>query len=324
MFTIEYKLDSDFGKERFWVYMDWSYMEGNEEGIVLYFDIPVNNPNANREQLWEEFNAFLRREKVEWLIKDDEDYILDFDNLLNDIRTGDRYEKRCTNFPDVEWFNGKLEVPIRQGGVSVNSGSGDPNDLYCTYDLTLLKAQIEKRKRDIEEIKKLQAPKIIFLSCAHEDRKRIDEFQKTLEVIGYDCWFYENDSIVGKPCSEEYLAKIKNSRVVVYFITESFTEKIKNTGSGVYKELFAGVERYQSENEKFKIIPIIMPPLRVIYKILRKLGVRKIKIPSIIKETDITYSEGKSELECLRIILKSIQDLELNEATDYLGAFSFE
>jgi len=156
MITIEYKLDSDFGKERFWVYMDWSYRECNEEGIVLYFDIPVNNPNANREQLWEEFIKFLYNENVEWLkYLDDTRFILDFDKLLIDIENGDRYRKKDTNFPDTQWFHGKLEVPISQGSVSVNSGSGDPDDLHCTYDLMLSRDWIETEKRDIEEIKKL-------------------------------------------------------------------------------------------------------------------------------------------------------------------------
>jgi len=103
----------------------------------------------------------------------------------------------------------------------------------------------------------------------------------------------------GEPCEEEYLSQLSVSRGAVLFITEAFSKKLKNSESGVFKEFNATIKKYKSKNENFKIIPV---------RIL--LGndtsaENKIEIPDALK--GITCPACKTELECLRIILKGFQ-----------------
>lgn len=93
--------------------------------------------------------------------------------------------------------------------------------------------------------------KKVFLSHKGIDKKRVIDFKKTLESLGYDPWLDEDAMPAGTPLERGILQGMKDSCGVVFFITPFF----KDAGF-LETEVDYAVREKREKGDKFAIITL--------------------------------------------------------------------
>ncbi len=94
--------------------------------------------------------------------------------------------------------------------------------------------------------------KRVFLSHKGANKKLVNEFKETLELLGYQPWLDEDAMPAGARIDRELLQGMKDSCGVVFFITQEFKDE-----GFLGAEIEYALDEDRRKGEKFAIIPLV-------------------------------------------------------------------
>jgi hypothetical protein len=129
----------------------------------------------------------------------------------------------------------------------------------------------------------------IFLSHKHGDKPRVRDFAATLRTIGLDPWFDEHDMPASAELERRLLAGIKESAVVVFFVTPDFRDE-----TYIGAEINYAVEERRRRGDSFAIVTLVFS---------NSAGAKG-TVPGLL--SPYVWKEPQTDLEALRFIVEAL------------------
>lgn len=133
----------------------------------------------------------------------------------------------------------------------------------------------------------------IFLSHKDTDNNLVNNFAKTLKLLGFNVW-NDEDLPAGVTLNREILKGFNDSCAAIFFITENFKDE-----KTIADEVDYAINEKKNRGDKFSIITLVM------YK-----KENEKNVPDLLKK--YIYKKPKNDLEALRFILNALP-LKLGE-----------
>jgi hypothetical protein len=128
----------------------------------------------------------------------------------------------------------------------------------------------------------------IFLSHKGIDKKRVREYQKTLELIGFEPWLDEDSMNAGAELERGIRQGFTDSCAAIFFITPNFLDE-----DYLASEVNYAIAEKRKKKEKFSIIILVFEENGV-----------KGNVPQLLEP--YVWKEPKTDLEAIREIIKAL------------------
>ena len=173
--------------------------------------------------------------------------------------TGERILKSCTPLGDLQ--------PQLMGGINLVDETIEKcrTALEKTFDvkpkdaIVILKSNnADQNYNECERLLKKHEfemslfPKKIFLSHKSEDKTKVNDFKRTLELLGFAPWLDEDAMPAGENLNRAILAGMKESCAAVFFIPEQFEDK-----GFLATEIDYAISRKRESGDDFAIITLV-------------------------------------------------------------------
>jgi hypothetical protein len=188
----------------------------------------------------------------------------------------DKAKERLPDFKKLNWFKGELNIiPDFEIDESVRFGKHIKESVYRLF---ILKEEIL-----------MNSFNKVFLSHKSENKPLIREYNKSLELLGYDTWLDEDAMNAGASLDRSLLKGMKDSCAAVFFITPEYIDD-----RYLQAEIDYAVAQKMEKGEDFQIITLA----------LRNEAGELGNVPELLRR--YVWKEPSNPLEGLREIIKSI------------------
>jgi hypothetical protein len=129
----------------------------------------------------------------------------------------------------------------------------------------------------------------VFLSHKHVDKPRVRDFAATLQAVGLEPWFDEDDMPASAELERRLLAGVQASSAVVFFVTPAFKDE-----AYISAEINYALQERRRRNDAFSIVTLVFPGSD---------GLRG-EVPQLLRS--FVWKEPRSDLEALRLIIEAL------------------
>ncbi len=146
-----------------------------------------------------------------------------------------------------------------------------------------IKSQLETK------ISMHKLPKKIFLSHSGSDKELVREFKKTLELLNFEPWLYDDEVTAGSPVERALLTGFQNSCAAVFFVTPSFIDE-----DYIQTEVDYAIFEKRQKGMSFSIITLVISDGSGDFG----------EVPKILKP--YVWKQPKTHLEALRELIRAL------------------